>query len=73
MKSNVDLSFFYSIITFFQNSSEAPNFSSVYAKLQNTSQQGIPSCSIGELVSPPLFEEANDTMSQNLLQESKRA
>ena len=48
--------------------SEVPNSSSEYAELQNTSQQEIPPYSIEKLVSPPLFNEINDTISQNLLQ-----
>ena len=46
--------------------SEVPNFSSEYAELQNTSQQEIPPYSIEILVSPPLFDEVNDTILQNL-------
>ena len=46
--------------------SEVPNFSSEYAELQNTSQQEIPPYSIEILVSPPLFDEVNDTILQSL-------
>lgn len=44
------------------------NISSEYARLQSTSQQEMSPYSIEKLVS--LFDEINDTMSQNLLQVS---
>ena len=48
--------------------SEILIFSSEYTELQNTSQQEIPPYSIEILLSPPLFDEVNDTILQNLLQ-----
>ena len=48
--------------------SEVPNFSSEYAVLQNTSQQEIPPYSIEILVSPPLFDQVNDTILQKFPQ-----
>ena len=48
--------------------SEVPNFSSEYAVLQNISQQEIPLYSIEILVSPPLFDQVNDTILQNFPQ-----
>ena len=43
--------------------SEVPNFSSEFAELHNTKQQEIPTYAVGKLVSPPLFDETNDTLS----------
>ena len=50
--------------------SEVLHVSSEYAKLQNKSQQEIPPCSTGKLVSPRLFDEINDTFSEDFLQKS---
>ena len=50
--------------------SEVPHVSSEYAELQNKSQQEIPPCSTGKLVSPGLFDEINDTFSEDFLQKS---
>ena len=44
-------------------------FQSIYL-LQNTNQQEKPPYSVGKLVFPPLFDEINDIMSQNLFQKS---
>ena len=50
--------------------SEVPHVSSEYAELQNKSQQEIPPCSTGKLVSPGFFDEINDTFSEDFLQKS---
>lgn len=46
--------------------SAVPSFSSEYPELENKSQQEKPPYFIEILVSPPLFDEVNDTVLQNL-------